>query len=97
MACVAVDAEVAARIDRYLAYLVNEWEGVPLLAEEWDEWDEHSQLSFVIDWPIREDRLHMLQRWAAQGLLSSEQMIRFEALLRLVEEHRPTLERMIAD
>lgn len=57
---------LGVRIDGYLTYLWDEWEEVPHLAQEWDEWDELSRLSFVVDWPIREDRLQQLQQWAGQ-------------------------------
>jgi hypothetical protein len=97
MAQIAAEPHLAAQVDRYLAYLHEEWEGVPLLAQEWTDWDELSRLSFAVDWPIREDRLGHLRRWADQGRLTPAQRRRFDDLLALVERHRPMLERLLAD
>jgi hypothetical protein len=97
MAQVADRLEVLPRVDRSLDYLFRAWEGVPHLAAEWDDWDEHSRFSFALDWPIREDRLHQLGLWAAQGLLTPAQRARYDDLLALVAAHRPTLERLLAD
>ena len=97
MAQVVQDDKLRARIEHYLDYLIREWEDVPHLAAEWLEWDEHDQLDFVIEWPIREDRLHQLQHWTEQGLLTPEQYARYEDLLTLVEQHRPMLDRLLAD
>src|SRR5437763_1840659 len=57
------------RVDPYLDYLFREWRQVPQIAREWDEWGDHEQLDFVVEWPIREDRLHQLRQWHEQGLL----------------------------
>ena len=84
-------------IDDYLAYLVREWQSIPELAAEWDEWENHEQFDFVIEWPIREDRLHMLRTWAEQGKMTPAQCARYEELLKLVDEHRPTLTRLLEE
>ena len=97
MAQVKPDTQFANRVNNYLDYLINEWEGVPDLAAEWDEWDEWSKFSFVMDWPIREDRLHQLKEWAEQGLLTPAQRARYDDLLKLVAEHRPTMDKLLAD
>jgi hypothetical protein len=68
MAQVAQDPQLQARIDRYVEYLRREWDSIPALAAEWDEWDEHSRFVFALEWPICEDRLHELRQWAEQGL-----------------------------
>ncbi len=85
------------RIDPYLDYLFREWEYVPELAREWAEWDELDRLDYVVEWPIREDRLHELAQWAEQGLLTPEQRARYDMLLRLVSRHRPVLEALFDD
>ncbi len=97
MAQVTQDPHVLARVERYLHYLTSEWEGVPLLAEEWHEWDEHSRFSFAMDWPIREDRLGELRQWAEQDVLTSTQRARYDELLELVARNRPILERLLGD
>ncbi|MCC7107069.1 MAG: hypothetical protein IT307_18210 [Chloroflexi bacterium] len=70
---------------------------MPELAAEWDDWDENSQLDFIFDWPISRERLTRVRRLAEAGKLTPEQQTRFEYVLRLVAEHGPTLERLIAD
>lgn len=97
MAKVAQDPQLSSRIDHYLDYLANTWESVPLDAREWDNWDELSQLAYVIDWGVPEDRLHQLRQFAEQSLLTEAQYARFRALLDLVARHRPTLQRMLQD
>ena len=97
MAQVTQDPHVLARVERYLHYLTSEWEGVPLLAEEWHEWDEHSRFSFAMDWPIREDRLHELREWAEQDILTPAQRAQYEALVKLVTCHRPVLTKLLDD
>lgn len=89
--------ELAGWIDDYLAYLLREWGGIPALVDEWDEWDEHSRLVFVLDWPIVEDRLQQLAGWAGRDLLDSTQRANYETLLSLVAKHRPTMDRLLAD
>ncbi|HUX88942.1 MAG TPA: hypothetical protein VMW65_18205, partial [Chloroflexota bacterium] len=64
MAQVARDSELQNRIEEFLTYLTNEWEAIPTIVSEWDSWDEHSRMAFVLDWPIREDRLAEIERYA---------------------------------
>ncbi len=45
MAQVAQIATLTERIDRTLARAQEDWSGVPSLAAEWAEWDEHSRFS----------------------------------------------------
>ena len=80
-----------------MTYLLDERVGVPLLAQEWDEWDAHPQLSLILDWPIREDKLYQLRGWAERGLLTPAQHERYKGLLQLVARHRPTIEELFAD
>ena len=97
MAQVVPDAERGAWIDDYLEYLIREWESIPGLAAEWDEWDDLSQLTFVVNWGVPADRLAQLHQWAEQGLLTPAQRQRYEQLLQLVAQHRPTLEELLKD
>ena len=97
MAPVTRTVQEQALIDDYLDYLTAEWAAIPALAEEWDSWDGLSQLSFVVDWPIREDRLGMLQHWAEQGLLTAAQRARYDELQRLVARYRPLLEQLLGE
>ncbi len=97
MAQVGSDAALRERIDEYLDYLIRTWEGIPELAAEWDDWDDLSQLTYVVNWGVPADRMAQLKRWAEQDLLTPEQRVRYEALLKVADQHGPTLERLLAD
>ena len=97
MAQVAQDPGLRDRIDDYISYLTRKWEAMPELAGEWDEWDELSRLTFACDWGVPADRLHQLERWAEQGLLTAPQRARFDQLLRLVAQHGSVLERLLVE
>ena len=97
MAHVARRAQLQPRIDQYLDNLMRTWEGVPFDAQEWAEWDDLSQLTYAVNWPVNEDQLHMLAQWAEQGVLAPEQRTRYDELLQLVERHRPLLEELLKD
>jgi hypothetical protein len=92
------DSMTAADVDRYFfTYLEREWHALPEVEREWPSWDELDRLVFVLEWPMREDRLHMLERLAAEGGLTPEQMARLERLQGLVREHRPIVERLLSE
>jgi hypothetical protein len=97
MAQVVAEQAVEARIDNYLHYLLREWNRLPWVFSEWNDWEEHERLNFVLEWPIREDRLLQLRGWEEQGLLGSDQRRKFEQLLGLIEAHRPQLDRLLAE
>jgi hypothetical protein len=97
MAQVRTPAELHAWIEDYLNYLIAEWEDIPSLAAEWDDWDHDSQLTFIVNWGVPADRLHQLRGWAEQGLLTPGQRVRYARLEELVAQHQPTLERLLAD
>ncbi len=91
------DAAVAMRIDHDLDYLIREWRNIPLLADEWDDWDDHSQLIFVLNWAVPNDRLGELRKQADQGLLNAEQQARYDELQQIIAQHEPWLERILAE
>ena len=97
MAQVAADPHLRTKIDEYLDYVIRAWRGIPDVAAQWDQWDDISQLTFVVDWGVPSDRLHQLHRWAEQGCLTPAQRAQYEELLRLVAQHHATLERLLAD
>ena len=68
MAKVAYGAE--ARINSLLDYLISEWESLPALFAEWSDWDTQDRLDFVLDWPIRDDRLRELLVYAKCNCLN---------------------------
>lgn len=92
MAQVTHDPQHVAKIDRYLAYLIGEWQSVPMLVQGSDDWDEHSRFSLIMDWPIREDRLQQPQKWMEQGQLLPRPHERYVVLQQLVHRYRPLLE-----
>jgi hypothetical protein len=97
MAQAVANQDVEARIDRYLQYLLREWNSLPWVFSEWTNWEEHERLNFVLEWPIREDRLLQLRDWEERGLLAPEQQRDFNQLLGLIEIHRPQLDRLLAE
>jgi hypothetical protein len=88
MAQVVPDAQLLARIDRYLEYLFDRWEQLPEMAAEWDEWDDLSRLTFAVNWGVPADRLAQLRHWADEGLLTPAQQERYDRLLQLVSQNR---------
>ncbi len=80
MAQVAQDTALQARIDYYLDYLLEQWEGLSEVEAEWDEWDEESHRTFAANWAVPRDRLAQLRAWAAQDLLTAEQRGRYQRL-----------------
>jgi hypothetical protein len=97
MASLAQQAELAAWIDRSLDYLIGEWEALPEIDSEWDAWEEADRFDFVIEWPLRTDRLRQLQQWDAEGRFTPAQRRRYEQLQQLIQRHSATLERLLAD
>lgn len=97
MAQVISETNLKVRIEDFLQYLLREWQDLPWVASEWDSWEEHERLNFVLEWPIREDRLQQLRQWERAGMLNLEQRERYERLLDLVEQHRQTLADLLAD
>lgn len=97
MASLTEQTELAAWIDKSLDYLANEWADIPEVAAGWDTWEEPDRLDFVLEWPLREMRLHELQRWEAEGRLTAAQQQRFKELECVIHRHRPTVDRLLAE
>ena len=81
-------------IDWQLEIAEFEWQQLPEVEAEIDQWDWIDQIVFIEEWPLQEERLLFLERSAAQGLMSPEQLARYEALKRLVEQNRPIIRRL---
>jgi hypothetical protein len=97
MAQVTESSITRERIDRLLDYLVGEWQAIPAIAAESSAWDDIDRLHFDLDWPVKEDYLATLRDWAEQGFLDRDQAARFRQLVALIDQHRPTLERLLAE
>jgi hypothetical protein len=91
MAQLDAKTSIGEWIDDYLEYLWGEWDQLPGMAAEWDEWDKESRLTFAEDWGVPADRLAQLRGWAAEGLLTPAQQQRYDALLALVARNGETL------
>jgi hypothetical protein len=90
-----VSPAVEAQIERYLAYLCAEWADVPGISREWPTLAPAERRSFIAEWPIREDRLLELRKYADSGLLTTVQRATYDELLAMVHQYRPLLERML--
>lgn len=96
MATVAHDAKLAERIDAFLDYSLKEWGAIPEIAHEWVAWNAGDRRDFVLEWPIREDRLKQLDAWRADDFLTVQQRHRYDQLSKLVSMHRPIILRILA-
>ena len=97
MAQVERAAHLQTWVEHDLEYLLDEWRDIPSVAAEWDEWGDHEQLNFAMEWPLREDRLAQLRLWAEQGVLTPAQRRRYDELSTLIAAYRPVVERLLRD
>ena len=95
MATKTPTAGLTERVDRFLSYLEVEWADVPRVAHEWDSWTEDKRLDFVLEWSIREDRLHSLRKICERGEMSTEQRARFAQLETVVARNRAAIDRLL--
>lgn len=82
-------------IDELLDNLTYSWRRIPDVATTFSTWDELERLDFIMEWPIQEDDLERLTEPIAAGQITAEQRRRFDALLCLIEENRPMLDRLM--
>lgn len=92
-----VTKTIAAQIDDSLDYLTEEWQAIPRVAREWTHWSPYQRLDFVLEWPIREDRLAEIEEYAERGQLTPDQRSRRDVLRQVVAENRAVLEQLLAD
>lgn len=78
--------------ERLLGIAQAEWEGVFKVAAEWDEWDSGSWLTYIVDHDLAEMRLRELERLVEEGVMSPDQLARYEHLKALVAEARPVFD-----
>lgn len=83
------------KIDQYLAYLCDEFDNVEDVANEWKELNELDHLDFRLEWPIKAERLHALERYAQEGVMTDEQLVRYRALLRRTAIYLPIIDRLL--
>ena len=90
-----VDHSRRADVDHLLKWAAAAWEELPEVEREIDGWRLEDQLVFTEEWPIEEDHLKRLAEHARAGDLTEEQCLRYQELLKLVEERRPIIERLL--
>ena len=84
-----------ADVDHELKWAFAAWEELPTVEREIDTWDLIDQLVFTEQWPIQEDRLRRLARYAQSIDFAETQHARYQELLSLVERNRPIIERLM--
>ena len=85
---------VEQQVDWMLERSLAAWRGLPEVETEIDGWDQIDQIVFIEEWPIEEDRLTALERYASQGALTPDQRARYDELKRVVERNRPIIGRL---
>ena len=80
-----------------LEYLYSEWSDIPSLAQEWPHLTKSERRDFIVEWPIKEDRLFQLRKYVSADLCTPAQRGRYEQLLALIARHRPLLEQLLED
>lgn len=96
MANVVRDQGVQPDIDYHLDYQFDAWNSVQDHAMQWPTMDAIDKEVFHLEWVgITESRLQELQRWFHRGYLTPGQEARYQELLRLVAQNRPTLARLL--
>jgi hypothetical protein len=82
-------------IDHLLERATASWAGLAEVEQEIDSWDLIDQIVYIEEWPIQEDRLRRLAELARAGDFTETQRVRYQELLKLVEERRPIIERLL--
>jgi hypothetical protein len=85
-----------AKIDADLDRAQRAWEQLPDIEAAFAAWPEDVVLDFVFEWTLEEDRLHRLATHDQDGELTAPQQRRYQQLVGIVRQHRPTVERLIA-
>jgi hypothetical protein len=90
-----VARDITADVDWLIDYLFAEWEDVPNIAREWPTWTQVDRVHALIDWPVVESNLHVLEDYAAKGMLTPIQDARYTQLRALITKYRPVLRRLM--
>jgi hypothetical protein len=97
MAQVAQEIRTKAWIDSDLTYLLREWQEIPEVVRQWNDWDELDRLTFVVEWPLRAERMERLEYWDGQNELTTDQRERYRELRTLIARYRSDLEQLLAE
>ena len=88
MASLKVKKPAAADVDHFLDVALRNWQMTARL----DELDPVFVEGFLADWPVVEDLMAKLARWAREGVMSSAQCRTYDEVRRLEAEHRTVIE-----
>lgn len=86
-----VDQSLTCRIDDWLDYLLDAWQGLPEAEHQIDSWDLIEQIDYIEEWGPKQSLLEGLRGEASSGKMNHEQQQRFAELEALVERNRPIL------
>lgn len=89
--------DTSADIEFLLDALLPEWRDVGEAIREWATLDSSDREDFQLELGPAEERLKRLESYAERNVLGPEQRARYAHLLRMVNQYRPTLERLLAD
>lgn len=89
-----VTEEIHRHIDVLLDHSLDRWRRLPQVEAEIDQWDLIDQLVFIEEWPLEEQHLEMLDRYASAGNLTSDQLRRLQELKETVGRNRPIIRRL---
>ncbi len=81
-------------VDHLLDVLLSRWGELPTVAKEYNDWSWAERVDFVEEWPLQEMHLERLERHAASGELTDEQLARYEELRKIVARNRPIIRRL---
>lgn len=70
------------------------WEELPRVEAEIDNWEQIDQILFIEEWPLEEQRLKRLERYALESRMTEDQLVRYEELKKLVARNRPIIRRL---
>ena len=94
MAQVTKNLTALDHFERRLATAIGDWEQLPEMAAEWGDWDIDSQMDFLTDWPVVEERTSALLHMEAALPPNDARVVKLRALRVLVERSRPILEEL---
>ncbi len=84
----------AAEIEFLLSTLLDEWQDVTELADQWPTLDTAEKEDFQLEWTLTEERLERMRGIASLDLTAT-QRARYCELLKLVAQNRPVLESLL--
>lgn len=81
-------------VERTLRMAEYQWTRLPDVEAGIANWDQLDQILFIEEWPLEEQRLKRLQKFADEGAFDNGQQVRYERLKRTVARNRPIIQRL---